>query len=239
MERAHGARAYHPITLQSVYNITAALFQQGTTDWYLYTWLLPRFAAKWGYGHPDLQALVQQAAIYLYKSQDPREHLNFGRVVADVAEMLPDGLGWGTTTTLPVDEEAYNRHCVMLTKASVLSNTRECLPLAKEMLTRCVAYFDSVGPHWLCSPRKVCALKLLAICTGNEEGPAAAQPLLADAKRVAQRELGANHEATLDVAWQVRRVCACVSVLVVVQKAKGMACHAWVSLHVVVCHLDS
>ncbi len=47
-------------------------------------------------------------------------------------------------------------------------------------------------------------MMMVALCTNQLEWPEAAEPLFLEAKRVAQKELGAEHHVTLENAWRVR-----------------------------------
>ncbi len=69
--------------------------------------------------------------------------------------------------------------------------------LAKQMLERCLAYYESVGPHWLCSPRKSRTMQLLGLCVNVLEGSEAAEKVLLEGKRAATRELGPTHRGAL------------------------------------------
>ncbi len=65
------------------------------------------------------------------------------------------------------------------------------------MLTRCVAYYDGLGPHWLATPRKVYALLRLALVALILDGATAADTAFAAAKRAAKQRLGPKHNITL------------------------------------------
>lgn len=107
------------------------------------------------------------------------------------------------------DEEAYNRHCVMQAKAKamLIQGAKANAALAKAMLDRCMAYFESAGPHWLASARKARTAECLAACAialdGVAAGVATAEALLLNAMRTAQRELGPTHRVTARITWWV------------------------------------
>ncbi len=62
------------------------------------------------------------------------------------------------------------------------------------MLQRCVSFYDSMGPHWLASPRKAMCKRHIGHCIGALEGYPAAERYMCEVKRVAQRELGRDHD---------------------------------------------
>ncbi len=191
----------HPYTVREVYRVTESLFQRAEIRSALVTWLLPRAVEHWGIGHPDTLRLVQHSAIHLYKCKDPRDLAEFARVVTEIAQQLPGGLGWGSAIVAPVpDEERFNSYVFMSFKA-IEAKGQGHYRLAQDMLNRCVAYFDTLGAHWLGTPRKLQCMRTLADCVDDLEGFSASEPLLMQAKRTAQRELGATHEATLDIMW--------------------------------------
>ncbi len=197
----------HAGTLQAVLAVTDITHHQANPREWLYTWLLPRAVSVWGWGHPDTQRLVRQAGMFLTSSPDAREHTSFTQTVTELAQQLPGGLGWGSTVVAPLpDEDAYNRHVVMQARAqAMLQQDPRPDKLIKDMLDRCVAYYKSLGPHWLGCVRKAGCAGLLSAVVGTLDGPEAAQALVLKAKRTAQRELGPAHESTLVLmAWWAR-----------------------------------
>ncbi len=129
------------------------------------------------------------------------------QVVFNVAKHIHGGLGWGTAVVAPVpDEEAYLKHAVLHGKAEqLLADEGEAsAALAKQMLTRCLAYYESVTPHWICSQRKSRCLQQLGQAECRlPKGLAAAEARFHAGMRAAQKELGANHEITRRSTWQV------------------------------------
>lgn len=196
----------HAFTLQAVHAVASYLFQRGHSK-SLHTyhaWLLPRVVLRWGIAHPDTKKLVQQAALHLLTASDPRPFAAYTAAVAEVAQQLQGGLGWGVTRVVTgMGDEGYNRHVVMWhTALDVIEQGHH--KLGQDMLQRCVAYFDSLGPHWLAAPRKWACSISQADCIASLEGPQAAQRFMLAAKQHARRELGATHPTTLEVTW----VCA-------------------------------
>lgn len=164
-------------------------------------WCAPRAARHWGLGHPDTRKVVWWAAQHLYESHDPRKHPEFTRTVTNVAKHLPGGLGWGAAVVAPLaDDEAYNKHAVLQNKAAkvLLEHNYE---LGQKMLERCVSFYASVGPHWLCTPRKVLCKSMLGFVAARVGSPEDSEPLELNAKRTAQRELGKEHKVTLHAMW--------------------------------------
>ncbi len=191
----------HPYTVRTVFRVTESHFKRGQVVSSFYSWLLPRAVEHWGIGHPDTLRLVQHSAINVYMCPDPRDLTELTQLVLGIAQQLPGGLGWGSAVVAPVpDEEAYNRNAFLMTKATHAASQGH-YKLAGDMLKRCVAYYETLGCHWLGSPRKVHCMDLLAEWEMKEKGPVAAEPLILQAKRTALRELGPNHEATLTITW--------------------------------------
>ncbi len=188
----------HPDVVIAVHTLTQLQQQQDGMDAHTYIWLLPRAAAQWGVGHPDTRQLVQQAACRLCLLPDVRGFPEFAQTVTDIAQQLPGGLGWGSTVVAPVpDEEAFNRHVVMQAKAT--NSEPRHYKLAKDMYERCVAFYKTLGPHWLASPRRFWCMHMLAGVIRCDADWAAAEEQLLSTKRQAQRELGMNHPVTLDL----------------------------------------
>lgn len=216
-------RPDHPDTLKAVFALADNMFERGKIVEDVYSWLVPRAALQWGLDHPDTRKLVQQAAYVVYRSPNPREHMTFVRIVTEVAGLLPGGLGWGVAQVTPLpDVAAYNKHAALLAKANAHLGQGQ-LRQAKDILVKCKDFFGRLGPHWLGLPLKVGTITLLGMCLCNlgqgDEGIA----MLIEGKRVAQKELGVTHKATVDITWQVcdtslrilaqtdasRCVCAC------------------------------
>ncbi len=197
----------HADTVQAVWSVISNMTQQGP-DMKLHelcTWLLPRAAKLWGLGHPNTRQLVGHAAdlghaAVLTELDEPAAWGPAIKAVYNVAKHLPGGLGWGAAAVAPVpDEETFNMHVALqvTTAMIVLYGKQQQVRQARDDLQRCVAYYESIGPHWLASVCKVRALRQLAACAARLDGDAAAEPMLAIAKRTAQRELGATHLYTL------------------------------------------
>ncbi len=167
----------------------------------LESWLLGRVVEHFGIDSPDTRWLVQHVAAFLCKVGDPREHVALARRLTDIAQQLPGGLGWGNTTVTDVpDEQTYYKHVVLQERGMAVANQAQHKE-GIQFLQRCVAYYDTLGPHWLATARKIRCLRVISQCVMFEEGPAAAEPLLRESKRVAQRELGLRHPETLDITW--------------------------------------
>lgn len=196
---AHGSE--HPASLAAVYAVYQNLFQR---QLHLFApdcavWLLPRAAAQWGIGHADTRRLAQQAALCLCHLPDPRDEPQLLQIATELVQQLPGGIGWGAVASTPLaDEDAYCRNAVMMTQASKALNEGRH-QLAKEMAKRCVAYFGTLGPHWLGTPRKMYSMLLHAQAALKLEGDEAGERLLQECKRACIRELGTDHEVTLDV----------------------------------------
>ncbi len=84
-------------TILAVCSVIENDFQRDYVEGLLYQWVLPRYAQHFGVDHPNTRALVLRAAVELSLLEDPREHAEFTRVVTELAEQLPGGLGWGVT----------------------------------------------------------------------------------------------------------------------------------------------
>ncbi len=185
-------------SVRAVYRAVRSSSWQGSGDTHVYVWLMPRFVGHFGIGHPDTRWLVQHGAVMLCHCKDPRQFKDLTQLVTDIAQHLPGGLGWGSTVVAPVaDEAGYCRHAFMACKAPQLISEGN-YKLAYDMLTRCVAYFETLGHHWLGAARKA---RLAAQCVSFISGYGEAEPVLRVAKRVAQRELGMSHTETLTLNW--------------------------------------
>lgn len=194
----------HTDTLQAVYRTLENAHQRFEPCAALTEWLLPRAARQWGLGHPHTRQLVEWAAQVLHESADIREHPTLTQTARNIAAHLPGGLGWGTASLAPVpDEEAFNKHVVLQERAKGLMFEAQ-YKLAKAMLERCLAYYVTLGPHWLASPRKARCREFIGLCEAKmTRDIAAAEPYMLEAKRTAQKELGPTHRCTLLAIWQV------------------------------------
>ncbi len=200
----------HELTIWSTYGVLRSQEERGNGGPELSTWLIPRLVERWGLDNEHTQCAVRQAALFLAAACDPREHKELARIVTPLAQELTrrGDMGWGYAAVGPVpDEEAYFKHCVMQAKAiSMLPAPGVQAPdtrrLIKDMLQRCVAYFESLGNHWLAVVRRVrCLENMACLVMDQEDGPAAAEAVIQKAKRVALRVLGSDHEVTLDMRW--------------------------------------
>ncbi len=166
-------------------------------------WLLPRAVAQWGVEHTTTQQILQQAVGALCSADDLRPHPGFLQLVTDIALQVPRELGIGLTVAPVPDEEAYNRHLHLHSRARNLRNVAaeqpDQLKLAKDMLERCVAYYETLGQHWLASSCKFHCLISVGFCISVLEGSDVAERFLAASKRAAQRELGRTHECSLSL----------------------------------------
>ncbi len=190
-----------PETLRAIYALVCLRYQMGHTENFLYSYLLPRAARRWGLDHPDTRQAVVQAAHYLCESEKPAAHPLWTQMVTNVATHLVGGLGWGSTVVAPVpDEAAYNKHAMVQYKAEGMIQEGH-YKLAKDILQRCVAFYDTLGLHWLGTPRKARCMQLIGACVCELEGAEAALPLVRESKRFAQQELGAEHRVTLQCTW--------------------------------------
>ncbi len=198
-------------TLTAAYRLFQCEYQRGEVAPPLACWLLPAAVEQWGIGHADTRRLVQQAAGFLCESTDPREHLQLTQTVTELAQQLPGGLGWANTVVAPVpDEEAFNRHCALHQRAHLTMpvfgtgetvQEQDAYKLAKQMLQRCVSYYDTLGQHWLAMARKFECKGLICSCIRRLEGYQEAEAMLQELKREARRELGPNHPCTLTIIW--------------------------------------
>ncbi len=203
---------HHPSTLQYVHDVAQGCFVRG---WamrlsYYYVWLLPRAEARWGLHSAGTLQLLQRASIFLAYARNPEQHSSLSRTVTALAQQLPHGLGWGSTVVAPVpDEDTFNRHAVLQRKG-IEALQQGHYKLAFDMLTRCVAYFDTLGPHWLATVRKFEAARNLAACMQHTDSKQAALSYILSAKRHCRRELGPTHEVTATNLWKCAvLLCAC------------------------------
>ncbi len=191
----------HPDTVQLVNQLTVSTDQRAVSGPWHYVWLLPRAAQGWGVGHPEFRQLVQRAANVLTVIEEPESFSELVRVVIAAAEQLPGGLGWGNTVVAPVpDEGVYNKHVIMQAESSRLTDKGEDAA-AGALLQRCVAYYESLGDHWLGTPRKIYCMTRLAQCALDTDTPEQVESALRQAKSTGLRELGLRHPATLEATW--------------------------------------
>ncbi len=74
--------------------------------------------------------------------------------------------------------------------------------LAHDMLKRCVAYYDTLGQHWLGTTRKFNCMRLIHICESNATKTYhPVEQAARETKRAAIRALGPNNRAAMDAAW--------------------------------------
>lgn len=190
----------HPATLESIYRVLSNLLQRGVPGPHFCEWVLPRAVVHWGIDSPKLKKLIQHLGVDIARADNPKPYTELTTLMANLAQHLPGGLGWGPAAVTPTDEN-FNKHVALMHRAE------ECFrqgnhELAQKMQDRIIAFFDALGPHWLGSQRKVYALHGKAKWTGQREGHAAAESVYLEAKRVAQRELGPDHEVTQDAWWR-------------------------------------
>ncbi len=193
--------AEDPATLRAIYNLLVQFNMYTASCPELLEYLLPRAAKQWGIGHADTRKLTVLGAQFLCTSPDPRRHVNLTRTVSNIVRALPGGLGWGAASTAPVpDEDAYNRHAVMMEQA-LQAYKRGERKLAAEMYDRCVKYYRTLGAHWLGSPRKARAAEMRARCLMLDDAETldwtASEAVITEAKRDAIRELGSTNVFTV------------------------------------------
>ncbi len=194
----------HADTVRAVWALVDRNYQCGHYDVCFYLWLLPRAARQWGLGHPDTRKLLNFAAEWVYDCSDLRTlaATELTRAVTSIARHIPGGLGWGIAKVTDIDADAYNRQAVLQGRGENCVSAGE-VALGKAMTERCLAYWESLAPHWLASPRKVQAKVTLARCHAALGEKDLAAAVLLEAKRTAQRELGPGHRTTLMATWQV------------------------------------
>ncbi len=159
----------------------------------LVKWLLLRAPAHYGMSHGDTRRMVNRAAVFLNDCSDSRGTSEIMKIVTELAQQLPDGLGWGNTVVAPVaDEAAFNKHVFMQSKASDLRSEGQ-YKLAKAMYERCVAYFDTLGQHWMATARHIQCLCEISVCVRHLEGAIVAEQLAREVKRLAQSVFGPRH----------------------------------------------
>ncbi len=199
----------HPDTLHVIYDIMSTLYAQNRCSQVvvMYAWLLPSVAKQLGLGHPITRQLTVWGALALYDSEEAHTVPHLARVVYNVARHLPGGLGWGTAAVAPMpDEQAYHRHVVLqgqgeqvlmahMATASAGGDDAQ-KQLAVQQLQRCVAFYESVGQHWLCTPRLLHTKRLLQLAN-----PVDVVKTTAQARREAQRLVGPGHKLTLEITW--------------------------------------
>ncbi len=226
MYSAYALGADHSDTVDAVYRVVQSQYQRAQYDSNLHAWLVVQADRHWGPSHANTRKVVEQAADILARAADPRDCRVLGHNTAVLAGELPGGLGWALCSLAPLDEDAYSRHAVMQSKAQGILNAvcskgvlavpcgieesakRDC-QLAKQMLERCITYYESVGPHWLASPRKISCMQSLATCiaclakSSDPVSSEAGASLLFEAKRIAKWELGAKHMETLRCTYRL------------------------------------
>ncbi len=189
---------------EAVHRVLMCAYERDSAaEWCVWHWVLQRAVQHWGLDSPDLRRLVQQAAGFVADSYDPTDYQQLGELVIQTAQQLPGGLGWANTVVAPVpDQQTYYKHVLWeLTNPSRMAEGD--YSTAKTLYERCAAYYQGLGPHWLATPRRVKALCGVGQCVVQLETPEAAQEYFMKAKRLAQKELGMSHEATLDATWEV------------------------------------
>ncbi len=200
--------AEHPEALAAVRDVIDAFSMCGGSHASFYVYLPPRAARadQWGLRHPDLKRLVQRATYdELLKPEGPCKDKDLLRIVTDIAQQLPGGLGWGKAVVAPLqDVEEYNKHANMQVDA-VETFMRGDVEAAEAMLRRCVAYYEQFGPHWLATPRLVqCKVFLpssgeLLVC----------EQAAAKTKRLAIDQLGPSHDMAVEAMWHHAHILGC------------------------------
>ncbi len=197
----HGlwTRPKHANTLRAVVTVLDALLQRNVFSGIaILHWVLLGAQRLWGMDSPDTQRLVRRAAGVLSETVNTRNFESYNQLVPELVQQLPGGLGWGSTVVAPVtDTEAYRRHEFMYAKALDIYEQGH-YKLAKDMFQRCVAYYETLGQHWLGKTRALVCLRSINQCVRRLEGPAAAEPLMHAARRRTQKELGPHHRITIE-----------------------------------------
>lgn len=203
----------HHETLRAVYTVIELFAQRGTPATQFIQWLLPRAGRVWGHDHPSTAALVRLAVQVLAECPNPTRSdfvpYGFVTTVTYVGRDVPcagsdhvTGLAAGHVTPMSaIDEAAYTRHAIIQARAEVLvreGNYRA----ARTLLQRCVAFYATLGPHWLGTPRRCSAGCALAACVAQQHGHAAAEPILRETVAVAKGQLGRDHAVTLQCMMQ-------------------------------------
>ncbi len=192
-------RPDHADTLRTVSAVALGMLEREEWNSCLYEWLLPRHVRA-GLNCPTTRRVIEIAAMMCVCTSDL--HSNLVPTVVELAQQLPGGLGWGSTVVAPVpDEEAFIRHAVMQSQASSLSQQGEH-KAAQDMLKRCVAYYDTLGQHWLAVPRKVSARVSICSIVRLTEGAATSEPIARQLKREAIQALGPAHPGVAGAIWE-------------------------------------
>ncbi len=187
-------------TVAAVWEVAKNMQQRGISAVRVYTWLLPRAVRVWGIHHPNIRQMVHQSAVLsLWQAGEPGHNIAYTQVVTEVAQQLPGGPGWGSTVVAPVpDMEAYDRHVMLQEQARAMeTRTDRATQLATQMLTQCMAFYESMGPHWLACGRKA-KCKLMASFFAEPERRLEA---VREAKRLAESELGREHPVSLEAMF--------------------------------------
>ncbi len=157
----------HAESVRAVYNVVRSTHTHKDVREDIQMWLLPRAVQHFGIDSPDTLWLVQLAATCLYRAYDPRDFTAFTQLVTDIAQQLPNGLGWGSTVVAPVpDVDTYSRHAVMQQHAFKLFGQGQ-YALAEDAYEPCLAYYETLGAHWLASPRKYWCMHIIGMCVGD------------------------------------------------------------------------
>ncbi len=129
--------------------------------------------------------------------------------MAALARKLSGGLGWGKADVPSRDEEVvhgtstrddYNMYTAMRAQAHEALRQGQ-YKLATDLFQGCVTFYEGLGLHWLCTPRKWVLSAAIAMCLLHLEGTEAAEAAISQVRRKAQRELGPSHKVTVDAIW--------------------------------------
>ncbi len=167
-------------TVLSVLSVAHVLYTQGVPQPALYMWVLPRAVALLGFTHRLTKRAIWDATIVLCESNDFKRERDLFELLTLLTSSWQQG--WGSTQIAPIDFEEFSKHVALQTKACNIeadkdASTRE-LQLAKRMFERCIAYYESLGAHWLASVRKAQCWQRLAACLVWLDGPEEAEVLL-------------------------------------------------------------